>query len=137
MEKHNLQKIWQVVAFLACEGVLWVRLGDFGGSEFIGGRLTGKLFAMAELASMLFILAVLMTSFFPRIGAVIALAASLLCVPFYRYVIMPGPYRQIFRGQYSVPLGKPIVWNTWAALGMLSLTVVGALSVRGLLKLRG
>jgi hypothetical protein len=30
--------------------VLWIHLNDLGASEFIGGRLTGKLFTMADVA---------------------------------------------------------------------------------------
>jgi hypothetical protein len=128
--------MWQALAFLACVGVLWTRLDDFGASEFSGGRITGKLFTMADLASLSFIVAMLVTVFFPRIGAAIALTASLLCLPFYLYLLMPGLYRQIFKGEYSVPLHRPIVWNTWAAFGVLSLLVAGTLSVRGLFKVR-
>jgi len=59
--------------------VLWIRLDDFGASEFSGGRLTGKLFTMADLGSLLFLVALLMT--------------------FYLYILMSGPYRQIFKGE--------------------------------------
>jgi ABC-type uncharacterized transport system permease subunit len=136
MEKRNMQKLWQALACLACVIVLWIHLDDFGASEFSGGRITGKLFTMADLASLLFIVAVLVTILFPRIAAVIALTASLLCLPFYLYVLLPGPYRQIFKGEYSVPLHRSVVWNTWAVLGVLSLLAAGALSVRGLFMFR-
>ena len=33
----------------------------------------------------------------PRVAAGIALAATLFCLPFYLYILMPGPYRQIFQ----------------------------------------
>ena len=104
MEKLSKQKVWQAAACLACVGVLWIRLDDFGASEFSGGRITGKLFTMADLGSLLFLVALLLTIFFPRVAAVVALAATLLCLPFYLYILMPGPYRQIFKGEYSVPL---------------------------------
>ena len=99
MEKLNKQKVWQAAACLACVGVLWIRLDDFGASEFSGGRLTRKLFTMADLGSLLFLVALLMTMFFPRVAAAIALVAALLCLPFYLYILMSGPYRQIFKGE--------------------------------------
>ena len=66
MEKLNKQKVWQAAACLACVGVLWIRLDAFGASEFSGGRITGKLFTMADLGSLLFLVALLLTIFFPR-----------------------------------------------------------------------
>ena len=132
MEKHSKQKVWQAAAFFACVGVLWIRLDDFGASEFSGGRLTGKLFTMADLGSLLFLVALLLTIFFPRVAAVIALAATLLCLPFYLYILMPGPYRQIFKGEYSVSLQRPFVWNNWAVVGVLSLVIAAFLSLQGL-----
>jgi hypothetical protein len=136
MDKTNRQKVWQAIACVASIGVLWIHLDDFGASEFSGGRITGKLFTMANLASLLFIVALLVTIFFPRIGAVIALMATLLCVPFYLHVLMPGLYQQIFKGAYTDPLYRPFVWDSWALLGILSLLTAGILSVHSFLKVR-
>jgi hypothetical protein len=104
-------------------------LGWFGASEFGGGRITGKLFTSAYLGSLLFLVALLSTIFFPRVAAAIALAATLLGSPFYLYILMPGPYRQIFKGEYSVPLQRPFVWNNWA---VLSLVIAAFLSLHSL-----
>ena len=134
MEKLSKQKVWQAAACFACVGVLWIRLDDFGASEFSGGRLTGKLFTMADLGSLLFLAALLLTIFFPRVAAVVALAATLLCLPFYLYILMPGPYRQIFKGEYSVPLQRPLVWNSWAVVGVLCLLMATFLSLHSLFK---
>src|SRR5260370_18675292 len=71
--------------------MLWVHLDDFGASEFRGGRLTGPLFKMAVLGSLLFLLALLRTFFLRRTAATTALAATLFCFPFYLYILMPGP----------------------------------------------
>jgi hypothetical protein len=117
------QWLWLATASLACIGVLWIHLNDFGASEFIGGRLTGKLFTMADAACLLFLVALLLTIFYPRVAAVVALAATLLCLPFYLYILMPGPYRQIFKGEYSVPLQRPFIWNNWTVVGVLSLVL--------------
>jgi len=126
----------QAIACLTCTVVLWVHLDDFGASEFSGGRLTGPLFKMADLGSVLFLLALLLTFFLRRTAATIALAATLLCFPFYLYVLMPGPYRWIFKGEYSVPLYRPFHWDNWAVVGVFSLLFVATLSLRSYSKLQ-
>jgi hypothetical protein len=88
MEKLSRQNLWQSAAYLACVGVLWIRLDVFGASEFSGGRITGKLFTMADLGSLVFLVTALLTFFFPRVAAAIALAATLLCLPFYLYICL-------------------------------------------------
>ncbi len=124
--------MWQVVAFLACAGVLWIHLGDFGASEFSGGGLTGKILTLANVGAVLFLSALVLTIFVPRAGAIVALMAIVLCLPFYLYVVMPGPYRRIFQGEYSVPLIRGFVWNTWAVAGIVTLTFAAAFSIRRL-----
>jgi hypothetical protein len=134
MEKHSKQKIWQATAWLVCVGVLWIHLNDFGASEFSGGRLTGKLLTMADVGCLLFLIAVLSAILFPRVAVAIALTATLLCLPFYLYVLMSGPFRRIFKGEYSVPLQRPFFWNNWAVVGVLSLVVAAFLSLHNLSK---
>jgi hypothetical protein len=130
MKKLINQKVWQAIACLACASVLWLYLDEFGASEFSGGWLTGPLLRMADLASLLFLVALLLTFFLRRIAASIALAATLLCLPFYLYILMPGAYRWIFKGEYSVPLNRPFHWDNWAVVGMISLLFVVILSLR-------
>ena len=125
----------QALACLTCTVVLWVHLDDFGASEFSGGRLTGPLFKMADISSVLFLVALLLTFFLRRIAASIALAATLLCLPFYLYILMPGVYRWIFKGEYSVPLNRPFHWDNWAVVGMISLLFVVILSLRSYSKI--
>jgi hypothetical protein len=132
MAKPSKRELWQATAFLACVGVLWMHLGEFGASEFIGGRLTRKLFAMVDAGVLLFLSAVVLTIFWPRIAAISALVATLLCLPFYLYIVMPGPYRRIFKGEYSVPLQAPFVWNSWAVVGIFTLALAAVLSIRRL-----
>ena len=102
----------------------------YGASEFSGGRLTGPLFEMASIGSLLFLPALLLTFIFRRIAATIAIAAALLCFPLYSYVLLPGPYRWIFKGEYSVPLDRPFHWDNWAVVGVLSLVCAAILSLR-------
>jgi hypothetical protein len=91
---------------------------------------------MAELGSLIFVVALLLTFFLRRTASTIALAAVLLCFPFYLYILMPGLYRRTFKGEYSVPLYRPFHWDVWAAVGVLSLLFVAVLSVRSYSKVR-
>lgn len=136
MRNFLKEKAWQGLACLACIVVLWIRLDDFGASEFSAGRLTGPLLKMAHVGSLFFLAALVLTFFLRRTVATIALAAVLLCFPFYLYILMPGPYRWIFKGEYSVPLRHPFHWDTWAAAGVLSLLFVAVLSFRSYSKVR-
>lgn len=124
--------MWHAIGCLACIVVLWIRLDGFGASEFSGGRLTGLLFRMAELGSLLFLVALLVTFFLRQFAAVIALAATLLCLPFYLYNLMPRPYGWIFRGEGSVPLHGRFNWDSGAIIGIFCILLVGILSFRRL-----
>jgi hypothetical protein len=104
MGKIWRQKLWLAASCLLCVIVVWVHLDDIGASEFSGGWLTGPLFNMADYASVVFLLAVILAFFFRRIASVMALAASVLCMPFYLYFLAPGPFRRVFKGEYSVPI---------------------------------
>ena len=85
------------------------------GTEFIGGWLTGPLLNLYDVGTFLFVPALLLAFFFRRIAAAFALTASLLCLPLYLYFVAPGPFRSVFRGEYSVPLQASFVWNSWAS----------------------
>ena len=134
MERLIKQKVCQAIACLACAGVLWIHLDDFGASEFSGGRRAGKLFTMVDLGSVLFLVALFLTIFFPRVAAVIVLTATLLCLPSYLYILIPGPYRRIFKGEYSVPLQRSFAWNNWEVVGILSLGIAAFLSLHSFFK---
>jgi hypothetical protein len=136
MQKVLEGKVVHAIACLVCLAVLWAQMNDFGASEFIGGWLTGALFYMAELGSLLFLVTIMQTFFLRRTAAAIAVAATLLCLPFYLYILMPGPFRWIFKGEYSVPLSRPVHWDTWAFIGVLSLLLVAMLSLRSDRKLK-
>jgi hypothetical protein len=84
---------------------------------------------MHDVGTFLFVPALLLTFFLQRIAAGIALVASLLCFPLYLYFTTPGPFRWMFRGEYSVPLQANFVWSKWATLGMLTLVVAICVSL--------
>jgi hypothetical protein len=128
-KKFPQKKMWQAIACLACPAVFWIRLQDYGASEFGGGWLTGPLVKMADFGSLFFLVALVLAFFLRRTAATFALVAALLCFPFYLYILMPGPYRWIFKVEYSVPL-SPFHWNSWAVVGVCSLLFAAILSVR-------
>ena len=130
MGRFGKQEFWQAGSCLLCLAIAWIRLDDIGASEFIGGRVTGSLFTMADIGSFLFIPALILTFFYRQIPAGIALMAALLCLPLYLYFIAPGPFRWAFKGEYSVPLRANFVWNNWAIAGIISLIVVTFICLR-------
>jgi len=99
-------------------------------SEFIGGRLTGRMFEMADAGLLLFGLAVLLLFWLPRISAAIAITASLSASPLCLYLIIPGVFHRMFRGEWSVHLNSRFVWNTWAVFGEVALLAALFVSVQ-------
>jgi predicted MFS family arabinose efflux permease len=133
MRKFPKEKMWQAIACLACIAVLWIRLDDYGVSEFSGGWVTGRLLDMADVGSLFFLVASLLTFFLRRIAATIALAAVLLCFLFYLYILVPGLYLWIFKAESFMPRSRPlywVYWNNWAVLGIISLLFATILSLR-------
>src|SRR5215469_5663737 len=94
----------------------WLTLRIFqavDGSEFSGGRITGPIGTMYEVAIVGFLVGIVFAYPFPRVASAIALLASLLSLPLLLYFIAPGPFRAVFRGEYSVPLQSNFVWSKW------------------------
>lgn len=79
----------------------------------------------------LFILALLLVFLHLRTAAVSALVASILCLPLYVYFAFPRFFRQVFPGEYSVPL-QAFHWDVWAVVGVLSTGFMVYLSYRNL-----
>ena len=130
MKRSRKLEILQTISCFLCVVVAWLHLDTLGASEFIGGKLTGPLFEMVVNGIVLFLLAILLMPFYRRTTTAMALTASLLCMPFYLYFLAPGPFRRVFRGEYSVPLVAPFVWSSWAFIGILSLAFAILVSVR-------
>jgi hypothetical protein len=123
------QKLLQA-ACSAISAALAVRYDRFAGTEFSGGRITGPMLDVFSIGTLLFALALLTLWMYPRVAAVISALASLLCFPLYLYFTAPGPFRLIFRGDYSTPLAAHFRWDFWAMLGMLVLLVTTYVSTR-------
>jgi hypothetical protein len=136
MSKQAKHKVWQLCLFLVCIALTWMYGNDLGTSEFSGGRITGPILTMFDSGTLLFVAALIVTFFYPRFSAAIGVAASLLCIPLYFYFVAPGPFRWLFRGEYSVPLGTKFVWGKWELAGMLVLGLTAVLSVRNISRFR-
>jgi hypothetical protein len=59
--------------------------------------------------------------------------ASLLCLPLYLYFATPGPFRWVFRGEYSIPLQAKFFWGKWNVTGIVALVIAACVGVRSLL----
>jgi hypothetical protein len=134
----KLQKIqwWQVGACLACLLAVWPRLNALGSSEFSGGSATGVLFTLCDRGSWLLVAAALVTFVHPRMAAVAAFAACLICAPLYLYFLAPGLFRRILGGQWTTALPEAYRWDFCAIVGMVTLAVAVSICVRSLLSIR-
>jgi hypothetical protein len=121
MKGPGKSELWQAASLLLCLMVATTRLDWNGASEFSGGQVTGPLLSMFQYGWLFFLLAIVLTFFYQRVGAIIGIAASVLCLPLYLYFTIPGLFRSVFRGEWSVPLQSYFSWDTWAISGMLTL----------------
>jgi hypothetical protein len=85
---------------------------------------------MVELGIILFAIALLVTFLRLRAAAAMILAASLLCLPFYLYFVAPGPFRAVFRGEYTVPAPANFVWDRAMLAGIVTVLIAALLSLR-------
>ena len=131
--KLGKQKVWQAASCLLCVVVAQRNSLGLEGTELNGGRVTGPVLDLRDIGSLLFLLAMFLTFVYPRIAAAIAVVASLLCLPLYLYFTAPGPFRRVFRGEYSVPLQANFVWDRWTIIGILTLALVASVGVSSLL----
>lgn len=136
MRKRGKNELWQAASFVLCVGVAWIQADRIEGSEFIGGRVTGPIFTLFESGILIFALAIILALIYRRIAALMGIAACLLCLPLYFYVLAPGPFRSVFRGNYSVPLESNFVWDKGMITGVLTLAIAVFVGVRGLLMRR-
>jgi hypothetical protein len=137
MKKPGKSELWQASSLLLCLIVGVPHMDWLGASEFSGGRITGPLLSIFQSGPVLFFLALVMTFFYRKIGAVLGLVAALLCFPLYFYFTVPGLFRSVFRGKWSVPLQAYFVWDVWTMAGILTLGIAAIICIRCLYPLRG
>jgi len=99
------------------------------GSEFSGGRVTGPILNLSDYGGYVFLIAAVLALFLPRLASVMALAAVLLCLPLYLYSIAPGIFRQLFPGEYKMPIASSFTWSPRALAGIASVAVVVCIAV--------
>jgi hypothetical protein len=99
----------------------------------MGGTVTGPVLRMSAIGSLLFVVALPMAlAVRGRISGAVTLLAALLCLPIYLYFTIPGPFRWLFRGQYSVPLQANVVLQAWPVVGLVALVIAASLGLWGL-----
>lgn len=136
MARDRVFQIAQAVVSVLCAVLVWRYNSLLEGTEFSGGRITGALLNMADIAIPLFVIAFATCFFRSRLSGVISLAASLLALPLYFYFVIPGPFRRIFPGEYSVPASANFIWDVSSMIGLIALGVALCLSIRRLLPSR-
>jgi hypothetical protein len=130
MQKLRMQKLFQAVScYLGIYATYHMSIG-LEGSEFSGGRVTGPLLNMNDTAALLFAVAMILTIWWPRVAAAIALLSSLLYLPICVYFTMPGPFRWVFRGEYSVYEPRNFVFCPPAVAGLLIAAATAVVYVR-------
>ncbi len=82
---------------------------------------------------MVFTMGIVLAYPFPRIASLISLLASFLSLPILLYYIAPGPFRAVFKGEYSVPLQSNFVWAKGLLEPVFAILSVVAISVLNLL----
>lgn len=130
MSKDKGQKLFQAASYLPF--LFFARYGlGLEGTEFSGGKLTGPLLQMNDAGTLLFIVTLFVVWFAPRIAGIVSTLAALLCLPLFLYFTIPGVFYRLFsRFEFSVPLRAYVVWDTWAILGILFVTLAIFINLR-------
>jgi hypothetical protein len=125
VKKPDLQQVCQAGSFLLCVFLALQITDGLEGTEFGGGWLTGPLLSMADIGTLLFVLALVVTFVIPRVAAAIGIASSLLCSPLYFFFIAPVPFNQVFGfgHEFKVKHAPGFHWHTWPVTGLLALAV--------------
>jgi hypothetical protein len=125
MRRPDIEQAFQAGSFLLCVFLALKITSGLDGTEFSGGRLTGPLLLIAEIGTLLFVLALVLTFLFSRVAAAIGLASSLLCLPLYCFFIAPVPFAQVFAhgDEFHVQPAAGFHWQTWPVTAWLGVAV--------------
>ena len=132
MRRPDIEQVFQAGSFLLCVFFELQITSGLDATEFSGGWLTGPLLSMADIGTLLFVLALVLTFLFPRVAAAIGLASSLLCLPLYCFFIAPVPFAQVFAHghEFKVQPTQGFQWHPWPVTGLLALAVTIYLCIR-------
>lgn len=122
-------QLGQAAVNLICAVLIWRYTFPLDGTEFSGGRVTGPLLDMSGISIVLFLIGLTLSFVSSRLPAAITLVASVLALPIYIYFALPGPFRRVFKGLYSVPLTANIVLNRDSIVGLITLMLAVAFSI--------
>lgn len=133
VRKPDAGQAFQAASFLLCV-YLALKLTGGLGTEFSGGWLTWPLLSMADIAIVLFLVALVLTFVTPRIAAAIGIVSSLLCLPLYCFFIAPLPFAHAFaRGhEFSVQPSPGFHWQTQTVTALFSVAVALGSCIRRL-----
>ncbi len=135
--KGLLLKFVSFVAYALC--AYWVLrdppgYGPYGlsGSEFSGGSLTGPLLNLNFAGFFLLAGAVVLAFVFPRISAIAAILACLLCLPLRLYFVIPRAFYWSFPWLNWSDLSRLppyLVPDKWAIESLVTFTLVISLCI--------
>jgi hypothetical protein len=125
----RFRKLAQALMLVLTGWLTYRSMGVVDGSEFVSGTQTGPILRMCDFSLIVFAVALVLAYPFPRVASVLALLASLLSLPFMLYFIAPGPYRAVFRGEYSVPLQSNFSWDRWILEPAIAILLLMLISV--------
>src|ERR1700758_4301848 len=115
-------KLVLAVLLLLSLRVLWSSSWGVDGTEFSGGRVTGRLLDLCDVGMLALIPALIATYWFPRLSASITLLAGMSCLPLLLYFLAPGLFRMVLKGEWSVPLQSNFVCARWTVLPVTTIT---------------
>jgi len=130
--KYGRQKLLAAAGCLLCTAVALKYHIAVDGSEFSGGSITGPLLTLNDVGMDLSVLALILVFLHTRAAAIVALLAAVLCLPLYFYFDFPKLFRQMFPGEYKVPI-EAVHWGSWAVAGFLVTALMPYLCYRTLL----
>ena len=127
----KLSKLAHAASCFICAILAWTYSVHLDGTEFTGGTVTGPILYMSDIGVLLFVMALPMAFLSRRrISGAVTLLASLLCLPLYLYVTIPGPFRWVFRGHYKIFPPANVVWEKWSIIGILALAIAASFGFR-------
>lgn len=132
--KLKAGQAFQAAIFLLCVFLALQTTSGLDGTEFSGGWLTGPLLSMTNIGTGLFMLAIVLTFFSPRVAAAIGLASSLFCLPLYCFFIAPVPFASVFAcgHEFKIQPASGLHWNTWPMAALLGAVFAAFVCIRSL-----
>jgi len=118
MRTLNIQAARHIGACVLCAIIGWYFAAPLDGTEFSGGSVTGPLLTLHAVSGVLFLLSAAAIAAYPPAAIAIGVIAAVLSLPLYAYFTVPGVFRSVFRGEYSVASPAAFVWNGWALAGV-------------------